>query len=206
MQVDPPHSNEGGHPWLLFLPRCRYAEETFKWDSDDIVGQNVSPAGFSLEPPWANSLSRLVLSSYHYPQIKVLMKPQDAAPHDDHLRRYRKTRVPHVVGSQRVVDAVASDGETIRVMLRVNEINLNGNLSFVGILHVLDKFKRVQIEEVGLRLPTARVRVLHGVNVWWVCLWATQLQASPWPPSSQATSGSSLILRPRALLLLAERR
>jgi hypothetical protein len=70
-----------------------YAQETFGYSREEAVGSNV----------------------------KILMKPGDAAMHDTYLHRYVQTRVKHVVGTARRVEAQTKKGGCIsRPLDRVN--------------------------------------------------------------------------------------
>jgi two-component system sensor kinase FixL len=99
----------------------RAAERLFGFTSAEVVGRNVS----------------------------VLMNPQDARHHDDHLREYVETRVPRVIGRGREVTARRKDGTTFPAFLSVGVAG-SDPVRFVGFLQ--DLSIRRSAEEDARRL------------------------------------------------------
>src|ERR1035438_9790178 len=60
----------------------RSAERLFGFENREVVGRNVS----------------------------ILMSGNDRGSHDDYLARYKATRVPHIIGKGREVNAKRKDG------------------------------------------------------------------------------------------------
>ena len=46
---------------------------------------------------------------------QILMKPEVALLHDGYVSRYMATKEPHVIGSQREVEAVGKEGQVFKV-------------------------------------------------------------------------------------------
>lgn len=84
----------------------RSAERLFGFASPEVVGRNVT----------------------------VLMNPEDARHHDDHLRKYLATRVPRIIGRGREVTARRKDGTTFPAFLSVGVVAESDPLRFVGFI------------------------------------------------------------------------
>jgi PAS domain S-box-containing protein len=85
----------------------RSAERLFGYASDEVVGQNVN----------------------------ILMTDRDRGSHDAYMSRYLSTRVPHIIGIGREVDARRRDGSVFPVFLSVGQIHDSDPPRFVGFLH-----------------------------------------------------------------------
>ena len=85
----------------------RSAERLFGYRSAEVIGQNVN----------------------------MLMTQQDEHSHDDYMRRYRSTGVPHIIGIGREVDARRKDGSNFPAFLSVGRIAGTEPPRFVGFLH-----------------------------------------------------------------------
>ncbi len=66
--------------------------------------------------------------------VKILMPKVDARSHDEHLRRYQKTGVRHIIGSTRQITARRKDGTVFPAILAVGEVSLNGHKMFTGFI------------------------------------------------------------------------
>ena len=85
----------------------RSAERLFGHDAGEVIGRNVS----------------------------ILMNDEDRTAHDAHLQRYVATRVPHIIGTGREVDARRKDGSIFPALLSVGAIGGAEPPRFVGIIH-----------------------------------------------------------------------
>lgn len=85
----------------------RSAERLFGYRSDEIIGQNIS----------------------------ILMTREDSGSHDDYMKRYRNTGVPHIIGIGREVAARRKDGSNFPAFLSVGRIAGSDPPRFVGFLH-----------------------------------------------------------------------
>ena len=75
--------------------------------SDEVIGQNVS----------------------------VLMTGTDRESHDRYMSRYMESKVPHIIGVGREVDARRKDGSIFPVFLSVGQIQDAVPPRFIGLLH-----------------------------------------------------------------------
>jgi two-component system sensor kinase FixL len=73
--------------------------------------------------------------------VNMLMPPPYQAEHDDYIRRYRKTREPHIIGIGREVSGRRKDGSVFPMYLSVGEGKLDGRSVFVGTVHDLTAIK-----------------------------------------------------------------
>lgn len=79
--------------------------------------------------------------------ISMLMPQPHRDEHDEYLRRYLKTREPHVIGKGRELFGQHKNGELVPLHLTANEVSLDGESLFVGTLHDLRDRNRL-IEEL----------------------------------------------------------
>ncbi len=100
----------------------RAAERLFGFASTEVLGRNVT----------------------------VLMNPDDARDHDQHLKQYLKTRVPKIIGRGREVTARRKDGTIFPAFLSVGVVAGSEPVRFVGFIQ--DLSDRRSAEEDARRL------------------------------------------------------
>lgn len=88
--------------------------------------------------------------------VNRLMPAPDCNEHDGYIARYLTTGVRKIIGVGRQVDGRRRDGTTFPLRLSVGEMSVEGERTFVGVLH--DLSERVQLEE-RLREQTTRARI-----------------------------------------------
>lgn len=106
----------------------RSAERLFGYESSEVIGRNVS----------------------------LLMTENDQGAHDSYLTRYAATRVPHIIGKGREINAQRKDGSVFPAFLSVGVVAGTEPPRFVGF--VQDITNRRQSEQDGLRLQE---RLMH---------------------------------------------
>jgi two-component system sensor kinase FixL len=106
----------------------RSAERLFGYGAQEIIGRSVS----------------------------VLMGKEDGIAHDGHLQRYVTTRVPHIIGKGREVNAMRKDGSLFPAFLSVGAVAGEEPPRFVGIIHDITASRRA--DEESLRLQD---RLMH---------------------------------------------
>ena len=79
--------------------------------------------------------------------VNNLMPESYSRVHDDYLRQYIKTRIPHIIGSGREVVAQRRNGETFPAQLDVSEYQIGENMMFVGVLQDLTAEKKLYAEQ-----------------------------------------------------------
>jgi two-component system sensor kinase FixL len=84
----------------------RSAERLFCYTAADVLGQNV----------------------------KLLMGEPYRSAHDDYLARYAETRIPHIIGVGREVEARRKDGSPFPAFLSVGEVPGDGPHRYVGLI------------------------------------------------------------------------
>jgi PAS domain S-box-containing protein len=90
------------------------AYSMFGYTRDELIGQNVS----------------------------ILMPEPYHSEHDRHLRQYRKTRKPQIIGVGREMAAIRKDGVIFPVKLSVGEAHYGETRLFVGVIHDLTEARR----------------------------------------------------------------
>ena len=85
----------------------RAGERLFGYTADEVIGQNVS----------------------------ILMTGTDRESHDRYMSRYMESKVPHIIGVGREVDARRKDGSIFPVFLSVGQIQDAVPPRFIGLLH-----------------------------------------------------------------------
>jgi two-component system, LuxR family, sensor kinase FixL len=104
------------------------AERQFGYESSEVIGRNVS----------------------------MLMTGNDRSAHDGYLARYAATRVPHLIGKGREVNAQRKDGSVFPALLSVGVVAGTEPPRFVGFIQ--DISDRRQSEQDGMRLQE---RLMH---------------------------------------------
>jgi two-component system sensor kinase FixL len=106
----------------------RSAERLFGYESSEVIGRNVG----------------------------MLMTENDQGAHDSYLARYAATRVPHIIGKGREINAQRKDGSMFPALLSVGVVADTEPPRFVGFVH--DITARRQTEQDGIRLQE---RLMH---------------------------------------------
>ena len=91
--------------------------------------------------------------------INVLMPEPIRSAHDGYLQKYMETRVAHIIGQGRKVDARHKNGELIPVRLAIGHVQLTNEDLFVGF--ITDLREQVKMEN-ELKANEARFRSLIG--------------------------------------------
>jgi two-component system sensor kinase FixL len=96
--------------------------------------------------------------------VAMLMKPEDAAGHDEHLRRYLHTGERRIIGAMRVVEARRKNGETFPVELYIDEVRCGDRRIYVGFLRDISHRTRLQSETVNLQRELIHVTRLASMG------------------------------------------
>lgn len=125
----------------------RAAEDMFGYTAAEAVGSNVS----------------------------MLMPEPHRSAHDGHIRRYLETRVAHVIGIGREVDAQRKDGSLFRAWLSLGRIESKPQPRFVAFLHDVEARRHAEdcerrateqlaeVERLGAMTDMA-ASIAHEVN------------------------------------------
>jgi two-component system sensor kinase FixL len=114
----------------------RAAEAAFGYTAEEVIGQNVA----------------------------MLMQPDDAAVHDEHLRRYLHTGERRIIGSMRVLEARRKNGETFPVELYVGEVRSGDRRLYAGFLRDISHRRELQAETVTLQRELIHVTRLASMG------------------------------------------
>ena len=117
-------------------------------DEDGLI-VSFSPAaermfGYSAHEIIGEPLDSLMPEPYH-------------SEHNSYLRRYQLTRVPHIIGVGREVEAKRRNGEIFPVLLSVGEARSNSGQRFVGIIRDLTSQRAQERERHALESRVAHV-------------------------------------------------
>lgn len=94
------------------------AERIFGYSADEIIGSSVN----------------------------CLMPSPIAAQHDHYLQRYMETKKATVLGNRREVEAQRKNGEIFPALLRVNPMEIDGELFFSGLIDDISETKTLQAQ------------------------------------------------------------
>lgn len=94
------------------------AERIFGYSADEIIGNNVS----------------------------CLMPSAIATQHDGYLQRYLETKKASVLGNRREVEAQRKNGEIFPALLRVNPMEIDGEVFFSGLIDDISETKTLQAQ------------------------------------------------------------
>lgn len=114
----------------------RAAQTAFGYAADEVIGHNVA----------------------------MLMKPDDAAAHDQHLRRYLHTGERRIIGAMRVLDARRRNGETFPVELYIDEVRCGDRRLYAGFLRDISIRTELQTETVTLQRELIHVTRLASMG------------------------------------------
>lgn len=78
--------------------------------------------------------------------INCLMPAAVAAQHDLYLQRYLETKKANILGNRREVEAQRKNGEIFPVLLRVNPMELDGELFFSGLIDDISETRALQAQ------------------------------------------------------------
>ncbi|POF29620.1 sensor histidine kinase [Roseibium marinum] len=98
--------------------------------------------------------------------IKTLMKPEDAKPHDGYLKRYRDGLGGRTLDITRELEAVDKSGRIFPIELSINAVKFNGTTKFSGVIRdisqrrEIDRLRREFVSTVSheLRTPLTSIR------------------------------------------------
>ncbi len=112
------------------------AERAFGYAADEVIGHNVA----------------------------MLMNAEDAATHDDHLRRYLHTGERRIIGAMRVVEARRKSGETFPVELYLDEVRCGDRRLYAGFLRDITHRRELLAETVTLQRELIHVTRLASMG------------------------------------------
>ena len=99
------------------------AEEIFGYHACQVIGHNVS----------------------------MLMAGGEAGNHDRHIQRYLKEGSPHLNGTTRELPARRANGEEFSMQMSLNEVNIDDEIIFVGIVRDITESKLAEQELLDSR-------------------------------------------------------
>ncbi len=77
-------------------------------------------------------------------KVNMLMNDHDRKQHDAYIKRYQRTREPHIIGIGREVTGRCKDGREFPLRLAVSEVKLDDGTIYTGILHDLSAYRLAQ--------------------------------------------------------------
>jgi two-component system sensor kinase FixL len=76
--------------------------------------------------------------------VSFLMPPPDRDQHDEYIKRYQHTGVPHIIGIGREVTGLRKNRTTFPFRLGVSEVAYSGRKIYTGFIHDLSKQKEAE--------------------------------------------------------------
>lgn len=76
--------------------------------------------------------------------VSFLMPPPDRDQHDEYIKRYQHTGVPHIIGIGREVTGLRKDRTSFPFRLGVSEVAYSGRKIYTGFIHDLSKQKEAE--------------------------------------------------------------
>lgn len=127
--------------------------------------QSINPAGCKL---FAYKEDELIGKN-----VKILMPQPYHSEHDGYLSNYRQTKVPKIIGVGREITACRSNKEEFPAELSVNEMWIDGQQQFVGLVRDISERKRgekakaefISVVSHELRTPLTSIRGSLGLLV-----------------------------------------
>ncbi|NNK41526.1 MAG: PAS domain S-box protein [Myxococcales bacterium] len=103
--------------------------------------------------------------------VSILMPKGEQRAHDGYLRRYLETEEPHIIGHGREVTCMRKSGEEFPADLSVNEMWVNDERKFVGLVRDITERKKadqqksdfVSVVSHELRTPLTSIRGSLGL-------------------------------------------
>jgi PAS domain S-box-containing protein len=99
------------------------------------------------------AVNEAVLSLFGYDQtelvgqnISMLMPEPHRSAHDGYLQRYQSSRQPSVIGKRLELQGRRKDGSLFQLELAVNELVVDGETTFIGVLRDISARKQVEAE------------------------------------------------------------
>ncbi len=92
--------------------------------------------------------------------ITILMQDHVASHHDQYIRRYLHTGEKHIIGQGREVVAKRKDGSLITCYLAINDVKIDGDIYFTGIL------RNIQAEKDARETLAFNYQALSLLNHW----------------------------------------
>lgn len=94
--------------------------------------------------------------------VNVLMPKPDRSLHDGYLARYLSSHAPHIVGHRRELTAQRKDGSLFPMELSVNELTLDGETTFIGVMTDITDRRAIEIERESARYEAERLARVKG--------------------------------------------
>ncbi|KAF1083174.1 MAG: Sensor histidine kinase [Candidatus Rifleibacterium amylolyticum] len=114
----------------------RAAEKMFGYNACEVLGGNVS----------------------------VLAPEPHRSKHDEYMQRYLNTRIPHIIGIGRQVDAQRRDGSLFPVDLAVGEVRLESGSLFTGFIRDLSESRKLESERNSFFLMSLDLFCILGFD------------------------------------------
>ena len=96
--------------------------------------------------------------------VSVLAPEPHRSRHDEYMQRYLNTRIPHIIGIGRQVEAQRRDGSLFPVDLAVGEVRLESGSLFTGFIRDLSESRKVESERNSFFLMSLDLFCILGFD------------------------------------------
>lgn len=99
--------------------------------------------------------------------VRMLMPEPYHSQHDNYISHYHRTGEKHIIGSGREVVAKRKDGSMFPIFLNVNELELNGQKVFAGVIHDISgrKLAETAYRETDNKLKAILETAVEGMII-----------------------------------------
>ncbi|MCP4439547.1 MAG: PAS domain S-box protein [Aureispira sp.] len=81
--------------------------------------------------------------------VSILMGEPNHSNHDQYIDNYHQTGTKKIIGVGREVEGRKKNGITFPLFLSITEIEIDGNLFFVGVIHDMSLFKEMEAAQLS---------------------------------------------------------
>ena len=96
--------------------------------------------------------------------VSMLAPEPHRSRHDEYMQRYLNTRIPHIIGIGRQVDAQRRDGSLFPVDLAVGEVRLESGSLFTGFIRDLSESRKLESERNSFFLMSLDLFCILGFD------------------------------------------
>jgi PAS domain S-box-containing protein len=94
--------------------------------------------------------------------IKKIMPPATSKKHDGYLSVYKKTQIPHIIGTGREVEAQKKDGSLVYIFLSVSPLEINNQVFYAAVINDISEER--MLREQNQKLIDFNLAIIQDVE------------------------------------------